>query len=438
MLSGLANLDDSGLTMLSSLAKGKKAAEPAGGKVRICILELERQEDYLPSLSASLKNYHPSFEVSTAANYSDTLDILSSEQGVKLVVIDLRLPGVDGIKLLARLFADFSGVPAIVLLSKIEAPWQAKFSGFCGIGLLSHPLGLNDLRDAIEESLRNKNDRVDQTNNLVTLLALLEKEQKSTLMALSSGSRSGSCFVRNGQIVDAVCGDKGGEGALRELLTWDRPEVLFTDFADSKIKRKIGKSIFELVAEPLADREVKDFSQSGEAQEFSATGSNKGKALPRDSNILRDNGPQAGRGAVLHDVGFSVDPKKLKEESIMALESYLERFKKINGYKASAIMNFTGEILAQDSNDPNIDLGMVGATFNDIFRTAHEASDKIGLEACREAAISTPKGIIIMRCSGTKSKVHYHIITIFSAEGNQALAKMEMEKMIQPVMEELA
>ncbi len=122
----------------------------------------------------------------------------------------------------------------------------------------------------------------------------------------------------------------------------------------------------------------------------------------------------------------------------MALESHLDRFKKINGYKASAIMNFTGEILAQDSNDPNIDLGLVGATFNDIFRSAHEASEKIGLESCREAAISTPKGIVIMKCSGVKSKVHYHAIAIFSADGNQALAKMEMEKMIPVVMEELA
>ncbi len=121
----------------------------------------------------------------------------------------------------------------------------------------------------------------------------------------------------------------------------------------------------------------------------------------------------------------------------MALESFLDRFKKINGYKASAIMTYTGEILAQDSNDPNIDLGMVGATFNDIFRTAHSASDKIGLEACREAVIATPKGIIIMRCSGVKAKVHYHTICIFSADGNQALAKMEMEKMVPAVMDEL-
>lgn len=122
----------------------------------------------------------------------------------------------------------------------------------------------------------------------------------------------------------------------------------------------------------------------------------------------------------------------------MALENYLEKLKKINGYRASGIMNFTGEILAQDSVDPNIDLGLVGATFNDIFRTAHEASNKIGLEACKEAAISTPKGIVIMKCSGVQAKVHYHLIAIFNADGNQALAKMEMDKMIPAVMEELA
>ncbi|MBU0675934.1 MAG: hypothetical protein KJ950_14960 [Proteobacteria bacterium] len=122
----------------------------------------------------------------------------------------------------------------------------------------------------------------------------------------------------------------------------------------------------------------------------------------------------------------------------MALEDHLARLKKVNGFKAAAIMNFTGEILVMDTVDANIQLDMVGATFNDIFRSAHEASEKIGLEACQEAVIKTPLGIIIMRCSGVKAKVHYHMIMIMAADGNQALAKMEMEKLIPAVMEELA
>jgi predicted regulator of Ras-like GTPase activity (Roadblock/LC7/MglB family) len=318
---------------------------------------------------------------------------------------------------------------------------MTKLSSFCDVGMLSHPLGLNDLQNAIGERLQNKKKWAGKTSTLGALLALLEMEQKTTLMALSSGTQSGSCFVRNGQIVDAICGDKSGEGALSELLGWPRLEVLFTDFSDPKIKRKISKSIFELTVGQrvcTGNEEKKELSVPVGGAEFSGKETVKPIESQNVSNIQRDESEECGDRAKYHDVGSAVDPKNLKEESVMALESYLERFKKINGYKASAIMNFTGEILAQDSNDPNIDLGMVGATFNDIFRTAHEASDKIGLEACREAAISTPKGIIIMRCSGVKAKVHYHTIAIFSADGNQALAKMEMEKMIPLVMDELA
>lgn len=122
----------------------------------------------------------------------------------------------------------------------------------------------------------------------------------------------------------------------------------------------------------------------------------------------------------------------------MALENHLDSFKAIKGYKAAGIMTFTGEMLAIDSADPKIDLDMVGATFNDIFRSAHEASKKIGLGACNETLIKTPNGLILMGCSGIESKVHFHAIVIMDQDGNQALAKMTLEKMMPKVVDELA
>lgn len=122
----------------------------------------------------------------------------------------------------------------------------------------------------------------------------------------------------------------------------------------------------------------------------------------------------------------------------MALESYLQGLKEIKGYKAAGIMNYTGEMLVSDTTDTNIDLDIVGATFNDIFRSAHDASKKIGLDTCKETVINTPKGVIIMRCSGVEAKSHFHIIAILAADGNQALMKMQIEKIVAPVMEELA
>ena len=121
----------------------------------------------------------------------------------------------------------------------------------------------------------------------------------------------------------------------------------------------------------------------------------------------------------------------------MALEDHLGEIKSVKGYLASGIMQHTGELLASDSAASNIDLGMVGATFNDIFRSAHEVCEKIGLEAAQEMVLNTPKGLIIMRCSGVASKAHVHLITILTSDGNQALAKMQMEKAVPGVMGEL-
>ena len=57
-------------------------------------------------------------------------------------------------------------------------------------------------------------------------------------------------------------------------------------------------------------------------------------------------------------------------------------------------MNFTGEMMASESRRPQHQSGSCRGDINNIFRSAHEASKKIGLDACKETVISTPKGVI--------------------------------------------
>lgn len=121
----------------------------------------------------------------------------------------------------------------------------------------------------------------------------------------------------------------------------------------------------------------------------------------------------------------------------MAIETHLQSLRDIRGYRASAVMNFTGEVLVADSADQGVDLALVGATFNDIFRSAHEASRKIGLDATRETVIKTPKGLIVMACSGTEAKIHFHVIAVLGEDGNQALLKMRLDAMLPKILTEL-
>ncbi len=121
----------------------------------------------------------------------------------------------------------------------------------------------------------------------------------------------------------------------------------------------------------------------------------------------------------------------------MALEAMLNDLKGINGYMASAILDFTGEILAQHSATAAVDLQVAGATFNDIFRSAHAAAGKVGFSAANEMTIQTPGGSIVMLCTGVESKVHLHLVCILTKDGNQALAKLTMHKIGPKAMDEL-
>jgi len=429
LLEGLAEFgkDSTGqsLDTLDNMAKRSKKKKKGGKQVekkKVFIVE-GNNEDYLPDLTTSLKDSDVSFDLLTAANSFDALDALSSDKEIKLVVVDLRMDDLEAFKLLARIYRQFPAMPVIVMSAYGNDEWAGKVKALSAVDILNHPLDLDSLQKTIASKLGTQTNGGD-TNNLTfaSLLSLVEMEEQSTMLTIAWNGNIGSCYIIDGHILDATANDLHGEEALREMIRWETPEIMFSGYSSREAPApKITRSLLEIVS-ALEKESTDNASQT--------------TAAPEESEeivkfVVDSSAPN------MHDTGKGVSKNNLTEEKTMALEEYLEKFKKINGYKASAIMNFTGEILAQDSVDPNIDLGMVGATFNDIFRTAHEASDKIGLEACKEASISTPKGIIIMRCSGVKAKVHYHTIAIFAADGNQALAKMEMEKMIPAVMEEL-
>lgn len=121
----------------------------------------------------------------------------------------------------------------------------------------------------------------------------------------------------------------------------------------------------------------------------------------------------------------------------MALQEMLGELRTINGYMASAILDFTGETLVTDTMSADIDLQVVGATFNDIFRLAHAAAGKIGFSAANDMVIQTPGGVIVMMCTGVEAKVHLHLVCILAKDGNQALAKITLRKIGPKAMDEL-
>ena len=119
------------------------------------------------------------------------------------------------------------------------------------------------------------------------------------------------------------------------------------------------------------------------------------------------------------------------------LDELLNDFKSITGYKAAAILDSTGEVLISDASNLKGDLDMAVAVFNDIFSTGHKTVAKLSLGMMKNMQFMTSDGVIMMECSGADERIHIHMFVILGAEGNHALARMQMTKAIPRVVDEL-
>ena len=141
-------------------------------------------------------------------------------------------------------------------------------------------------------------------------------------------------------------------------------------------------------------------------------------------------------GFITHFEKF-INRKTSKKRTVM-LDDKLDALKKINGYKGAAISDYTGDILTSDTGSLKGDLALSAATFNDIFRSAHQASKDLDLGVTQTMQILTEEGIVMMACSGEASRVHIHVFVILEKDGNQALAKMALNKLVPEIVEEIA
>lgn len=299
-------------------------------------------------------------------------------------------------------------------------------------------------------------------------------------LSVTEGANTGVVFLENGEVVDALVNDGAwvGEGvcAVAFLANLARPHFAYSamtafgkrtiPFDSTRLQELVDQARPLLLPPESAGTEPHPSSKNGakgKAKQVSPTGDDPEGSLTGtpfevfieqlEAEITGDAGmgnerrsrrrPSADGGApppqakAERRTSGTETTVRAQEASIMALETYLQELKGINGYLAAGIMTFTGEMLVSDTADPKIDLGMVGAMFNDIFRTAHEATKKIGLQACKETVITTPLGTIVMRCSGVDAKAHVHIVSILKADGNQALMKMQIDKMVPAIIDEL-
>ena len=431
------------------------------------VLIVEDSPDLLKTLKMGMEKYSDKFETIAARDGAEAIAVLKKID-ISLLVTDLQMPRIDGLSLLAFMKKKHPGIPCIVMSAHATAKIREKIQKNV-LRFIEKPFQLDDLVKVIIPALgRDAPGGSLDGISIANFMQMIEMEQQTCIFEVGSAEEGkGSFYFEEGVLFDAVYGDMKGLKAALKLIPLEDVKIRFKNFPKGakKIPRRIKEELMSVIMEAMR---LKDESEAEEDFDIQIIHDE----LPESSDvnyedefeveedfdiqIIPDELPEPGD--VNHaeieegfqDVSLTEEPavskkvekgavsKKPQDEFVINLKSYIEELQNISGYKAFAVMNFTGETLENDSKDPNIDLNYLCAMFNDIFLSAHKACAKTGFDEPLETTIVTPRGIVLMRCSGTQSKTHIHVIAILEPDGNHALMKMKMERMMPSLLAEFA
>jgi DNA-binding NtrC family response regulator len=116
------------------------------------ILIVDDEENQRKTLSIGLK--HEGFEVFSAASAAEALEALSATPGVEVAVIDLMMPGINGLELARQIGRLYPGI-RVVLASAYHLSARQFERADCGAcAFIPKPYSLPDLCRALRGKLQ--------------------------------------------------------------------------------------------------------------------------------------------------------------------------------------------------------------------------------------------------------------------------------------------
>lgn len=122
------------------------------------------------------------YEVATYASALELLDSLSDDEQVGCILLDVRIPGLSGPDLQARLVSSGSMLPIIFLTGHADTPTTVRAIKAGAEDFLTKPVSSEQLLDAIERALASQRTARAQASRLDTLrrhlAALTQRERQ--------------------------------------------------------------------------------------------------------------------------------------------------------------------------------------------------------------------------------------------------------------------
>ncbi len=185
--------------------------------------------------SRVLKNYSDDFEILTAEDGMEATRLLK-EKNIDLVITDVQMPLIDGFELIAHMTLHYPETPVFVMTAFEIPKTDTAKNALKTSRLFTKPIDMDILAQSIfkEFDSRAKGNLIGI--GLPSFLQLIEIEEKTCTLQVSSGNKTGWMYFIKGELFSADYGNLRNEEAVYELVSWKNVEIKIDNVCRKKNK----------------------------------------------------------------------------------------------------------------------------------------------------------------------------------------------------------
>jgi CheY-like chemotaxis protein len=217
------------------------------------VLIVDDSKVLITALQGGLTKYKDHFEAVYAGDGLEAMNLLD-EHSVSLVVTDIQMPVMDGLVLLAFIRERYPDIPCIIMSSYGDDELKSQVSPDI-IHFIEKPVQVKKLAEMIINALSSK--AVGRTGRIAIsdLLNLIILGKKTCIFKIiPENGDSGYYYFYQGDLYNAVCGDRQGADAVKAMLDYDKARLVFTKAPATKGVKKVNVDLMQLIRQAKASK----------------------------------------------------------------------------------------------------------------------------------------------------------------------------------------
>ncbi|MGC9367804.1 MAG: response regulator [bacterium] len=221
------------------------------------VLIVDDEKMFLKTLCEGL-NIHGKtygFEILTANNGRQAIDILNSTE-IDLVITDLRMPEIDGFKLIAYISSKFKDLPVMVMTAYGSHNIEMEIRDKGILHYVEKPIDFDDLLKKILSELKAERRGRVKGMNLATFLQIIGMEKISYTLTVTRGKDIGHLYIKDGELIHAGTKNKKGLEAAMDIVTWDGVTIDLIDNCTFK-GNTINMALENILLQAFKDKDEK-------------------------------------------------------------------------------------------------------------------------------------------------------------------------------------